>query len=122
MDDKVLEQQLQMKDRQHSGKERELEPFPLLFKCTEDMQSQRDEVNEANLDTMSNGEEDNQEEVTEAMKWEHDLSAKKKNKKKAQVQATKQSTRLKGMGGITIEELGTKRKKRQNLEVLCSFE
>jgi hypothetical protein len=42
---------------------------------------------------------------------------KKKTKRKPQIQATRQSMRLKSHGGIPVEKLATKRKMMKNLEI-----
>jgi hypothetical protein len=51
-------------------------------------------------------------------KWDVAGSNRKKSKKKAQLKATRQSSRLRGHGGIPVEELATKRKQKLNLERL----
>jgi hypothetical protein len=66
---------------------------------------------ESDIENMSAGDIDqsnlnaiNQEE------WKKQLSAKKKTKRRVQLQATRQSSRLRGQGGQSIEEMATKRK------------
>jgi hypothetical protein len=49
--------------------------------------------------------------------WKLQEGATRKNKKKVHLQATRQSPRLKGQRGISVEEMATKRKQIQNLEV-----
>jgi hypothetical protein len=44
------------------------------------------------------------------------LDNRRKSKKRSQVQATRQSLRLKSQGGVSIEETTTRRKQKQNLD------
>jgi hypothetical protein len=87
--------------------------------CSSQILTQGEEMGGSWLDTLSNGDSDQPEiEETDQGDWIQGKSNKKKRKKKTQVVATRQSTRLKYQGGRSIEELAATRKKIHNLETL----
>jgi hypothetical protein len=49
--------------------------------------------------------------------WDVVKNNRKKTKKKVQLKATRQSSRLRGHGGIPVEELATKRKQKHHMDM-----
>jgi hypothetical protein len=87
--------------------------------CSSQILPQGEEMGGSWLDTLSNGDSDQPEiEEIDQGDWIQGKSNKKKRKKKTQVVAPRQSTRLKYQGGRSIEELAATRKKIHNLETL----
>jgi hypothetical protein len=80
--------------------------------CNHSSQTQGDQVDETQLDNMSNGEQEHDEMNQD--EWGQGASGKKKAKRKAKLLPTRQSARLKSHGGIPIEVLAAKRKQKQN--------
>jgi hypothetical protein len=77
-----------------------------LVKCVLN-QDQNKEIQEDILDNLSEGEQETQEMNLE---WESEVNTKKRPRKENTLQATKQSSRLRLHGGVSVEELVTKRK------------
>jgi hypothetical protein len=66
-------------------------------------------------DNLSSGEVETHESQVEG--WEQGAANMKQTRKKRVLQATRQSIRLRHHGGVSVEEMATKRKQKQNLEL-----
>jgi hypothetical protein len=101
-----------MNQTENIGKGKKSTPCKKIKKAQEKL------LEEEDLDNMSKGDNEQAEfNQTDMDEWEHAPSNKKKTRMKTQWVATRQSSRLKCHGGTPIEELTSKRKQKQNLDI-----
>jgi hypothetical protein len=82
-----------------------------------DLLDQVDGEELANLDELSYGEDDQLDNGAEQNLWMVGACPRKKTRKKPQLISSRQSSRLRGHGGTSVEEMARKRNQQQNLDL-----